>query len=83
MNFKLFLYFFFILWTRIPKYQVGEYVSNFLEENQIYDCFHHYPQPDILHLKCLKDGQLVNVKFGLNDDKYITLYLKPLESVTI
>ena len=64
MKLKLFFYFCVILWTRIPKYHVDIFVSNFLAQN---DCFYQYFE-DTLYLKCLKDGELVNVKIEVYPD---------------
>jgi hypothetical protein len=53
------------LWSRIPKFEVDNYVLDFLNSNQINDCFFRL-ETDTIYLKCLRDIELIDIKILLN-----------------
>ena len=53
------------LWSRIPKFEVNNYVLDFLNSNQINDCFFRL-ETDTIYLKCLRDIELIDIKILLN-----------------
>jgi len=52
-------------WSRIPKFEVNRYVLDFLNFNQINDCFFRL-ETDTIYLKCLRDIELIDIKILLN-----------------
>ena len=53
------------LWSRIPKFQVDNYILDFLNFNQINDCFFRL-ETDTIFLKCLRYIELIDIKIFMN-----------------
>ena len=56
------------LWTRIPKYYVNSRVINFLDHNNIVDCFEFQETPSTIQLKCWRYNSLVNVRIDIDEE---------------
>jgi len=52
------------LWIKIPKYEVDNSVSDFLEAHQINDCF-YIEEGNTLLLKCLVEDKLMDVTISI------------------
>ena len=50
---------------------VEERISNFLAHHQINNCFERLQGEHELHLKCLREGELVNVFLSIGESIYI------------
>jgi len=49
------------LYVRVEPFMVNVRVMQFLEDNNIYNCFERLVDSNELHLKCLRDSVLVDV----------------------
>ena len=67
----LFLPIYSTMWFRIPKFEVENYMSNFLNSNQINNCFYNF-EKDTIFLKCLRNIELIDIKIFLNYTKLYT-----------
>ena len=56
-----------IIYERIPKYSVGHFLSDFLEQRMIYDCFKKEIHRNLLYLKCLKERKIVDIIISIYD----------------
>ena len=56
-----------LIWYRIPQYFVDSYVTNFLNNHQINNCFYKYEDSDTLLLKCMRNNKLVNVNINIEN----------------
>ena len=54
-----------LIWLRIPQFYVSNYVTNFLDNHQINNCFYKYEDENNLLLKCWKNNQLTNVEITI------------------
>ena len=57
------------IWLRIPEFYVSNYVTNFLDNHQINNCFYKFEDEDSLLLKCWKNNQLTNVEINIKKAK--------------
>lgn len=74
------------LWLRIPHYNVNYRVIDFLNNNQINNCFEYMETQTHLKLKCWRENGLINIDIKVNDytvnDK-IYLQVEPYESILV
>ena len=54
------------LYYRIPKYTVNEFVTNFLNDHQLNNCFQHISNKRQLFLKCWVNNQLQTVNIEID-----------------
>ena len=54
------------IYERIPRNYVANTIYYFVKENDINDCFSYREDYDHLLLKCLRDGELLNVEITIN-----------------
>jgi hypothetical protein len=57
-----------LIWLRIPQFYVSNYVTNFLDNHQINNCFYKYEDENNLLLKCWKNNQLTNVEITIKNN---------------
>lgn len=56
-----------LIWSRIPQFYVYDYVRNFLNSNQINNCFYKLEDEDTLLLKCMRNNKLVDVEINIQN----------------
>ena len=74
---RLFLFFAIILaafgqlYVRVDPFMVSERVTQFLEDQHIDNCFEKIVGGNELHLKCLRDSALVDVRIYVMEELYV------------
>ena len=58
-----------LIWARIPKFYVDDYVKNFINSNQIVDCFSKIESENRLLLKCWRNNKLVDVEINIEEKR--------------
>jgi len=58
-----------LIWVRIPKFYVDDYVTNFINSNQIIDCFSKIESENRLLLKCWRNNKLVDVEINIEEKR--------------
>ena len=74
------------LWLRIPQYNVNYRVIDFLNNNQINNCFEYMETQTHLKLKCWRENGLTSVDIEINKNRYdnkMYLDIQPYESVVV
>jgi hypothetical protein len=56
-----------LIWFRIPEYFVDSYVTNFLNNHQINNCYYKYENSDTLLLKCMRNNNLVDISINIKN----------------
>ena len=56
-----------LIWYRIPQHFVENYVTNFLNNHHINNCFYKYEDSDTLLLKCMRNNKLVDVNINIEN----------------
>lgn len=56
-----------LIWYRIPEYFVDTYVTNFLKNHNINNCYYKYEDQDTLLLKCMRNNNLINVNINIEN----------------
>ena len=57
------------MYNRIPENHVFEAVENFLQKNQINNCFEKQENLNLLQLKCWRNDQLIDVDINIKPSK--------------
>jgi len=74
---RLFLFFAIILtafgqlYVRVDPFMVSERVTQFLEDQHIDNCFEKIVGENELHMKCLRDSSLVDVRIYVMEELYV------------
>ena len=58
-----------LIWARIPKFYVDNYVINFINNNRINNCFYKLENDDHLLLKCWRNNKLIDVEISIKEKK--------------
>ena len=58
-----------LIWLRIPKFYVDNYVVNFLNNHQINDCFSKFENENTLLLKCWRNNNLVDIQIKIDEKR--------------
>jgi hypothetical protein len=59
-----------VIWDRITQFKVNTHVSDFLNKQGIYNCYHYEEDRNNLYLKCWVDNVLINVDINIyNNDE--------------
>ena len=53
------------IWNRVPKYASNRYITEFVYDRGITDCFQNIKDENTLQLKCWRDNELVNVELTI------------------
>ena len=59
------------LYVRVEPFMVSERVTQFLEDHNIDNCFERLVGGNELHLKCLRDSALVDVRIYVMEELYV------------
>ena len=59
------------LYVRVDPFMVSERVTQFLEDQHIDNCFEKIVGENELHLKCLRDSALVDVRIYVMEELYV------------
>ncbi len=59
------------LYVRVEPFMVSERVTQFLENHNIDNCFERIVGENELHLKCLRDSALVDVRIYVMEELYV------------
>lgn len=59
------------LYVRVDPFKVSERVTQFLEDHNIDNCFERVVGEGELHLKCLRDSSLVDVRIYVMEELYV------------
>ena len=59
------------LYVRVEPFMVNVRVMQFLEDNNIDNCFERLVDSNELHLKCLRDSALVDVHVSVIEELYV------------
>jgi len=59
------------LYVRVEPFMVSERVTQFLEDQHIDNCFERIVGGNELHLKCLRDSALVDVRIYVMEELYV------------
>lgn len=59
------------MYIRIDPFEVADRIIQFLEYHKINNCFERLEGEDELHLKCLRDGGLIDVHVLIDEEFYI------------
>ena len=57
------------MYNRIPKNHVFDAVENFLQKNQINNCFEKQENLNLLQLKCWRNNQLIDVNINIKSSR--------------
>ena len=60
-----------LIWDRIPKYKVDKRILNFIDVNEINNCFQYEENNYNLHLKCLINDKITNIKIVIEDEESV------------
>jgi hypothetical protein len=58
-----------LIWARIPKFYVDDYVTNFINNHHINNCFYKLENEDSLLLKCWRNNKLFDVEISIKEKK--------------
>ncbi len=59
------------LYVRVDPFMVSERVTQFLEDQHIDNCFEKIVGENELHMKCLRDSSLVDVRIYVMEELYV------------
>ena len=59
------------LYVRVEPFMVSERIIQFLENHNIDNCFEKIVGENELHLKCLRDSALVDVRIYVMEELYV------------
>ena len=59
------------LYMRVEPFMVSERIIQFLENHNIDNCFEKIVGENELHLKCLRDSALVDVRICVMEELYV------------
>tara|TARA_Y100000590_G_scaffold362691_1_gene419977 strand:- start:23 stop:250 length:228 start_codon:yes stop_codon:yes gene_type:complete len=59
------------LYVRVEPFMVSERVTQFLEDQHLDNCFERIVGENELHLKCLRDSALVDVRIYVMEELYV------------
>ena len=59
------------LYMRVEPFMVSERIMQFLENHNIDNCFEKIVGENELHLKCLRDSALVDVRIYVMEELYV------------
>ena len=59
------------LYMRVEPFMVSERIIQFLENHNIDNCFEKIVGENELHLKCLRDSALVDVRIYVMEELYV------------
>ena len=60
-----------LIWDRIPKDKVDKRILNFIDVNDINNCFQYEENNYNLHLKCLINDKITNIKIIIEDEELV------------
>ena len=60
-----------LIWDRIQKDKVDKRILNFVDINDINNCFQYEENNHNLHLKCLINDKITNIKIVIEDEESI------------
>jgi len=60
-----------IIYERIPKYNIGPFLHDFLDQRGIYDCFKRQINNNLLYLKCLKERNVLDIIISIHEKNII------------
>ena len=58
-----------LIWLRIPKFYVDDYVTNFINSHHINNCFYKLENEDSLLLKCWRNNKLIDIEINIKNGK--------------
>ena len=59
------------LYVRVEPFMVSERVTQFLEDQHLDNCFERIVGENELHMKCLRDSSLVDVRIYVMEELYV------------
>ena len=62
-----------IIYIRVPN--IISAVSDFFEQEQLYECFKKQVDNKLLYLKCLKNDTIIDVVISIHDNTMKTAYI--------